>query len=169
MNLTQHGRKILAGFASFLAVISVVSNAYAAPLKEGDLFPALSDFKLEGKLPDLKGRVVLVDFFASWCGPCNESFPAMQEIQEKFGDKLVILAVNLDQKEKDMKVFLEKHPVTFFVVRDGSNALVKRVKIPAMPTSFILDQSGKVRFVHRGFRGKETKEEYVTQISELLK
>lgn len=142
----------------------------AGPVKEGDDFPDLKAARLEGKVPDTSGKVVLVDFFASWCGPCKESFPVMQELQEKFGDKgLVIVAVNLDKKESDMRDFLANHKVTFSVVRDGENALVKKVMISTMPSSFILDRTGKVRFVHRGFKGNKTKDEYLEQISELLK
>lgn len=170
MNGIQNGWRLGAAIASFLTLVGLAVNTHAAPLTEGDAFPDLSGFKLEGKVPDLKGKVVIVDFFASWCGPCKESFPAMQEIQEKYGDKgLVILAVNLDKKEADMKSFLEKHHVTFPVVRDGSNALVKEVQIATMPSSFILDRNGKVRFVHRGFRGEKTKEEYLEQVAALLK
>jgi thiol-disulfide isomerase/thioredoxin len=141
----------------------------AGPLKEGESFPALKNFKLEGALPDLAGKVVLVDFFASWCGPCQDSFPAMQELHVQFSGKgLVILAVNLDKKAEDMKEFLAAHPVAFSVVRDSDQALVKAVKISTMPSSFLLDRTGKVRFVHRGFKGGKTTEEYRRQISELL-
>jgi thiol-disulfide isomerase/thioredoxin len=152
-----------------LTFVGPATTAGAGPLKEGDSFPELKHFKLEGELPDLAGKVVLVDFFASWCGPCQDSFPVMEELHEQFGAKgLVILAINLDQKEADMKEFLARHPVTFPVVRDAANALVKEVKISTMPSSFLLDRTGKVRFVHRGFKGGKTREEYRRQISELL-
>ncbi len=160
--------------ASLLLAILVIafarfSPAIAGPVKEGDSFPDLKAVKLEGALPDLAGKVVIVDFFASWCGPCKDSFPVMQELHEKFEAKgLVILAVNLDKKAEDMKSFLAAHPVTFPVVRDGTSTLVKQVQIATMPSSFILDKTGKVRFVHRGFKGEKTREEYLKQIAELL-
>lgn len=165
--LTHAGTRGLTTLALALAVAFTVS---AGPIKEGDAFPDLKSANLEGQLPDLAGKVVLVDFFASWCGPCKESFPAMQKLEEKYGAKgFVIVAVNLDKKAADMHSFLAEHKVSFTVVRDGENALVKKVQISNMPSSFILDRSGKVRFVHRGFRGEKTIEEYEKQISELLK
>lgn len=156
-----------------LAIVAItcvgLAGATAGPVKEGDPFPDLKSVKLEGTLPDLAGKVVIVDFFASWCGPCKDSFPVMQELHEKFEARgLVILAVNLDKKAEDMKSFLAAHPVTFPAVRDGTSTLVKQVQIATMPSSFILDKAGKVRFVHRGFKGDKTREEYLKQIAELL-
>lgn len=154
-----------------LAALFVTTNLFAAgPLKPGDSFPDLSGYGLEGSLPDLKGKVVLVDFFASWCEPCKASFPAMEELHKKYGDKgLVILAINLDKKKADMEAFLKENPVTFNIVRDPANKLVSAVKIPTMPSSFLLDRSGKVHAAHRGFKGKETEKEYSEEIESLLK
>ncbi len=144
-------------------------TAHAA-LKVGDTLPDLSTFKLEGKLPDsLKGKVVLVDFWASWCLPCAKSFPVLDELQKKYGDKLVIVGVNVDEKAANMDTFLKKHPVGFTVVRDGEQKLVAVVSPETMPTSFILDGEGKVRFLHNGFHGEDTRKEYVSEIESLLK
>lgn len=141
-----------------------------AALKVGDTMPDLASFKLEGNLPEpLKGKVVIVDFWASWCLPCAESFPVMDELQKKYGDRLVIIAVNVDEKAANMKKFLEKHPVSFTTVRDAGQKLVAAAEPATMPTSFILDGEGKVRFLHTGFHGKDTRKEYVTEIESLLK
>jgi thiol-disulfide isomerase/thioredoxin len=141
-----------------------------AALKIGDTMPDLASFKLEGNLPDpLKGKVVLLDFWASWCLPCAESFPVMDELQKKYGGRLVIIAVNVDEKAANMKKFLEKHPVSFTTVRDASQKLVAAAEPATMPTSFILDGDGKVRFLHTGFHGKDTRQEYITEIESLLK
>ncbi len=152
------------------ALLPAALSLAAAPLKQGDTFPDLAKFNLEGTLPDTKGKVVLVDFFASWCGPCKESFPVMQELHKKFGDQgLTIVAVNLDKKKSDMDDFLKKHPANFAIVRDAANKLVGEVKIPTMPTSFLLDKTGKVQSVHRGFKGDETRKRYAEEIEALLK
>ncbi len=173
MNTSPVKNKLMAPITVALTIIALTIGGTlgvnAGAIKEGDTFPDLKNFKLEGPLPDLAGKVVIVDFFASWCGPCKDSFPVMQELHEKFSNQgLVIVAVNLDKKAQDMKTFLADHPVTFPVVRDGANALVKEVRIATMPSSFILDRTGKVRFLHRGFKGDKTREEYLKQISELL-
>lgn len=153
-----------------LALLLTTLMAAAAPLKTGDAFPDLNKFKLEGTLSDTKGKIVLVDFFASWCGPCKESFPAMQELHKKFAGKdFLIIAINLDQKKADMDEFLKKHPADFAIVRDAANALVSAVKIPTMPTSFLLGRDGRVVSVHRGFKGEETRKKYLEEIEALLK
>ena len=141
-----------------------------AALKVGDTLPDLASFNLEGKLPDtLKGKVVIVDFWASWCTPCAKSFPVLDELQKKYGDKLVILAVNVDEKKSNMDKFLEKHAVSFTVVRDGDQKLVAVAEPATMPTSFVLDGTGKVCFLHNGFHGEDTRKEYLTEIEALLK
>lgn len=155
---------------ALVAVLLLIGAGRAAALNVGDSFPDMAQFGLEGTLPDLKGRVVLVDFFASWCGPCKESFPVMQELHKKFTEKgLVVLAVNLDKKKPDMEEFLKKFSVDFPIVRDGSNKLVSTVKIATMPSSFLIDRDGKVRAAHRGFKGDETRRKYIEEIESLLK
>jgi thiol-disulfide isomerase/thioredoxin len=152
------------------ALLLGTTLALAGPLKEGDAFPDLTQFGLEGSLPDIKGKVVLVDFFASWCGPCKESFPAMDALQKKYGSRgLVIIAVNLDKKREDMEAFVKAHPAGITIVRDASNKLVGEVKIPTMPSSFILDKQGRVHAAHRGFKGEESVKEYTAEIEALLK
>ena len=142
-----------------------------AALKVGDTLPDLGGFKLEGKLPDsLKGKVVVLDFWASWCGPCAESFPVMDELQKKYQDQgLVILAVSVDEKAAKMEAFMKKNPVAFTVVRDAEHKLVAVAEPQTMPTSFVIDRAGKVRFLHNGFHGATTRKEYVEQIESLLK
>jgi thiol-disulfide isomerase/thioredoxin len=154
--------------AAFL--VSLFSTAQAT-LKVGDAMPDLASFKLEGKLPDsLKGKVVIVDFWASWCGPCKESFPAMNNLQKKYGGNgLVIIGVNEDEDPSDMRDFLKQNPATFTVVRDAAQKLVALAGIPTMPSSFVFDKTGTVRFAHSGFHGTETRKQYEEEIESLLK
>lgn len=155
-----------------LALCLAATTAFAADkgIKVGDTFPELSEFQLEGKLPDsLKGKVVIVDFWASWCGPCKDSFPVMEDLQAKYGKKgLVILAVNLDEDRPTMDDFLKKHPVSFTVVRDASKKLVAKASIKSMPTSFVVNPDGKVASVHKGFHGADTQKQYVKEIEEMI-
>lgn len=163
-------KQLFATVTALAFSLGIATSAFAATPKEGDAFPDLAKYGLEGSLPDLKGKVVLVDFFASWCGPCKESFPAMQELHQKYGDKgLVIIAVNLDKKKEDMDGFLKKHPADFIIVRDAANKLVSELKIPTMPSSFLLGRDGKIVSFHRGFKGAETKKKYAEEIEALLK
>ena len=140
-------------------------------LKAGEAFPDLAGFKLEGKLPEaIKGKVVLVDFWASWCEPCKQSFPAMEDLHHRYGDRgLLIIAINVDENRPDMEAFLKKNNATFVVLRDPNQKLVEKTGIATMPSSFLLDREGKVRFAHTGFRGAETKKKYEEEIESLLK
>jgi cytochrome c biogenesis protein CcmG/thiol:disulfide interchange protein DsbE len=168
MNTSSNKNKLAAELAALLLGLNLATAA--GPVKEGDTFPDLARFGLEGTLPDTKGKVVLVDFFASWCGPCKESFPAMNDLQKKYGEKgFVILAINLDKKKSDMDAFVKDHPASFAIVRDGENKLVKEVKIATMPSSFVLDKDGKVKSAHHGFKGAESVKKYTEEIEALLK
>jgi thiol-disulfide isomerase/thioredoxin len=141
-----------------------------ASLKVGDAFPDLAKFKLEGTLPGTKGKVVLIDFWASWCAPCKKSFPALNELHERYGSRgLIILAVNVDEQRAKMEAFLKSMPAKFAVVRDAEQKLVAKTEVESMPTSFVLDATGRVRFLHNGYLGDETKKEYMREIEELLK
>jgi thiol-disulfide isomerase/thioredoxin len=158
------------GIRIALLVLAVASVCPAA-FKQDDPLPALDSFKLEGKLPDtLKGRVILLDFWASWCGPCKKSFPAMEELHKQYaGRGLTIIAVSVDEKREDMERFLKAENVSFTVVRDAGQKLVAAADVSAMPTSFLFDRAGKIRYVHKGFVGDETVKEYQEQIQLLLK
>jgi thiol-disulfide isomerase/thioredoxin len=152
-------------------LICCAALAARAEVKVGEQFPDLASFKLEGNLPVLsKTNVVLVDFWASWCGPCAESFPTMQELNTTYGPQgLIIIAVNEDDKKSDMDHFLQDHPVTICVVRDAMHTLVAKANVSDIPSSFLIDQNGKISFAHSGFHGLKTAKEYQTEIESLLK
>ena len=132
--------------------------------------PELSTFSLEGTIPNLKGKVVLLDFFASWCAPCKASFPAIEELHKQFeSEGLVVIAVNVDTTKKEMEAFLRKEKVTFTILRDASQKLVRAVDVPTMPSSFLISRDGKIAYAHEGYKGAETKRQYTEEIKALLK
>jgi thiol-disulfide isomerase/thioredoxin len=160
----------LARLVALGAATAAFSVALAGQPKVGETFPTLADFKLEGALPDLKGKVVVVDFWASWCGPCKASFPAYRELHEKFADQgLIIVAVSIDEDKADMDGFLKKAKVPFVIVRDAKQQLAEKLSIESIPTSFILDRNGKVTSVHNGYAGDSTKRELIADVEKLLK
>lgn len=108
------------------------------------------------RLADLKGRVVLVDFWASWCAPCKQSFPWMNEMQAKYGPKgLTIIGVNVDRKREDADRFLAGTPAQFAVAFDSTGKVAQSYQPKGMPTSFLIGADGVVRNVHVGFRDSD--------------
>ena len=139
-------------------------------LRKGDRLPNLDTFNLEGNVPKTHGQVVLLDFWASWCGPCKESFPEMEKLNKEYARRgLVIVAVSVDERRENMERFVKSMNVSFATVRDAHQKLVTAADVQAMPTSFIIDRAGKVRFIHAGFHGAQTVREYREQIEALLK
>jgi thiol-disulfide isomerase/thioredoxin len=104
-------------------------------------------------LGSLAGKVVWVDFWASWCVPCRRSFPWMNTMLEKYGEHgLQIVAVNLDQERAAATAFLEEVPAEFEVRFDADGTLAKRFEVQAMPSSYLLDAAGNVIERHLGFK-----------------
>ena len=156
--------------ASVVGILLSAQLVTATPIKVGDQFPDLDKFAFEGKLPaQRKGKIVIVDFWASWCGPCKASFPVMEQLHKDYGSKgLVFIGVNVDDNSTAMDDFLKKHPVSFAIIRDAEKKLVTLANIETMPTSFVLDGEGRVRFIHSGFLGEATRKQYTQQIEQLL-
>jgi cytochrome c biogenesis protein CcmG, thiol:disulfide interchange protein DsbE len=102
----------------------------------------------EVKLSDYKGKVVLVNFWASWCPPCKEEMPIFEKVYQKYNDKnFLILAVNMDTSEGAMKEFLEKNRYSFPIVRIKGEA---GLNIPGLPTSYLVDKDGSVKKIRLG-------------------
>jgi len=115
-----------------------------------------------------KGKVVYLDFWASWCAPCKQSFPFMQSLAATYPSRdLAIIAVNLDHSQKRAEAFLNEVGANFPVVYDPKGALAKRFKVSDMPTSILIGRDGTVRYVHQGFfPAKEG--DYQSQVSQLI-
>lgn len=108
------------------------------------------------RLSELKGKIVYVDFWASWCAPCRQSFGWMNEMQRKYAARgLQIVAINVDAKRSDADRFLVEHPAEFGLAFDAKGESARRIGVKAMPTSLLLGADGKVLFVHQGFRAED--------------
>jgi cytochrome c biogenesis protein CcmG/thiol:disulfide interchange protein DsbE len=119
-------------------------------------------------LDGLRGRVVYLDFWASWCEPCRHSFPWMQRMQQGYeGRGLTIIAVNLDRERADAEVFLRKFKPDFSIRFDPEGKLAERFQVRGMPTSILIDRHGVARFTRVGFRPAD-ESEYVRRIEDLL-
>lgn len=134
------------------------SSAQAATL--GQLAP---DFELSGngattvKLSALRGKVVYLDFWASWCGPCRQSFPWMNDLQSKYGSRgLQIVGVNLDAKDADARKFLAENNGNFLLAFDNKGVTPKLFGVKGMPTSYLIDRDGRIVSEHTGFNFSKT-------------
>ncbi|GAB5559435.1 MAG: TlpA disulfide reductase family protein [Synoicihabitans sp.] len=158
--------------ARLFAALGAVLLFFTAPvsaLEPGDALPDWALFELEGEVPDLEGKVVMVDVWASWCAPCKASFPAYAELQKEWAEQgFVILGVSVDRKSRDYERFLKQTPPGFPTVRDVSQKLAAELSPPAMPTSFIFGRDGKLRSVHKGYRGNSTVSLLRSEIEPLL-
>jgi thiol-disulfide isomerase/thioredoxin len=144
-----------------------------AQTKIGAVFPELATAGLVslagGDLPDRAGKVVLVDFWASWCAPCKASFPMMAKLHTDLAARgLVIAAIGVDEKSAAATAFVKKLVPPFPTLHDREQKLVSQVVVPTMPTSYLIGRDGRVRYMHEGFHGDRTERELRQQIETLL-
>jgi cytochrome c biogenesis protein CcmG, thiol:disulfide interchange protein DsbE len=149
---TQRRRPVVRGFLGLLAVLFLGPIAQAADLD----------------LSAYRGRVVYVDFWASWCGPCKQSFPWMQAMKDSYERQgLSVIAINLDMDRTDADKFLHQFRPTFEVRFDPEGKLAKFYEVQAMPSSVLIDRHGVTRFSHAGFRPVDGAT-FEAQVQELL-
>ena len=138
-----------------LVALGVALPAPALAVDAGQPAPAFALPRASGDaltLESLKGRVVFVDFWASWCAPCKRSFPWMNEMHRKYGDKgLTIVAVNVDKRRADADRFLAQVPAAFPVVYDPEGKAPAAYGVKGMPSSYLIDARGNVVQVESGF------------------
>jgi thiol-disulfide isomerase/thioredoxin len=139
--------------------------------KPGESAPALKA-TIAGKpaaLADFRGKVVYVDFWASWCTPCRQSFPIYESLHKELAAQgFVLLGVNKDMKPADAERFLARTPVSFTTFADSDDSWAKAFAVKTMPTGILIDRKGRIRYIHSGFTSK-TEGELRAQVAELLK
>jgi len=151
------------------AGLATTGVAHAVGVGEAAPSFALATAKGEAvALDKLRGQVVYVDFWASWCGPCKRSFPWMNELAQRYGASgLAVVAVNVDKKREDAERFLAATPAQFTVVYDAAGTTPAAWAVKGMPSSYLVDRSGRVVMVEQGFRD-EQKAGVESRIRELL-
>jgi peroxiredoxin len=161
-------RRLTVGF------VLVFSGAWlaAAPIAPSTLAPDFTLRTLEGqnlRLGEQRGRVVLVNFWATWCGPCRQEMPHLNKLYDKYKSSgFVLLGVNVDEDTRQAASVASKLGVKFPVLPDNDKRVSKQYDLSAMPSTVLIDRDGRVRYLHRGYQsGYE--DTYDRQIRELLK
>jgi thiol-disulfide isomerase/thioredoxin len=150
-------RSILAPWLAAAALCSLAVPRVSQAIEAGQPLPALVIARLDGGaepllLQDLRGKVVYVDFWASWCVPCRQSMPALDALQKKLGPSgFVVVGISEDVSEADARRFLERVSVTFRLGLDEGDRAARAFGVKAMPSGYLVDRKGVVRHVHRGF------------------
>jgi len=120
-------------------------------------------------LSKYRGSIIYLDFWASWCGPCRKSFPWMNEMQQTYGNnKFKIISINLDNDHNLALDFLAKNPANFTILYDPEGVLAKEMKLKGMPSSFLINEHGKIVSRHVGFT-EIKKQQYQQEITKLIK
>lgn len=162
-----------ARFAAAAAVIFLALPLAARALEVGGSVPSLPLKAMAGStapatLDALKGSVVYVDFWASWCTPCLRSMPALRTLYGKHRDQgFVVVGVNKDTSPTEAERFLRRFPVSFPLVDDSGDGLARAFDVKTMPSGYLVDRAGRIRQVHRGFTA-ETEAALSRDIEKLL-
>ena len=151
---------LLALFVSFHALSKPI------PLPEAELIEFKSGEKLNTK--DFKGKVLYLDFWASWCIPCKKSFPFMNDLLTRYdSEKFQVVAVNMDAFREDADEFLKKIPANFPVYENPRETLAQQLDLPGLPVAYIVSAEGKIVAKHTGFND-EKKAKKIKQLDYLL-
>lgn len=147
------------------AVLAGDSIGQPAPSVSLPLRGSDASFTLE----QLRGQVVMLNFWASWCGPCRDEFPLLDQMYRKYKSLgFALVGVNVEPSSKDAEGFLGKTPVSFPIAFDKTSSTSKSYHVEGMPSTVLIDRSGTIRWVHRGYKAGD-ENEYLDQIRTLLR
>jgi len=155
--------------ASFLFIFGIASAALSNAADAAPDFTLKSTHGDNLRLSEHRGEVILLNFWASWCGPCRQEMPILNTLHQRY-NKLgfSVVGVNVDKDSSLADKLLKDIPVTFAVLLDNTGAVSSSYNISAMPTSVLIDRDGNMRFLHKGYKpGYE--QDYETEIKELLR
>jgi peroxiredoxin len=155
-----------------VAAIVLASGAFAASGDASGPAPSFTLTNLTGQpggLSQSKGQVVMVNFWATWCGPCQQEMPLLDQMYKKYKPAgFTLIGVNVDKESPAVKELLARKPVSFPVLLDPANQVSKAYHVDEMPSSVIIDRKGQIRYIHRGYKpGDEN--DYQDRIRQLIR
>ena len=150
-------------FVLFAALFSLSIASTVQAVSTGDQAPNFKVPRLEVKgeleLKKYRGKVVYVDFWASWCGPCRQSLPILNKIRKDYRKKgFEVIAINLDEERSDAMDFLKQFPVSYPTARDTTGKIPESFGLQGMPTAYLIDRKGRISLVHEGFKKSDERE-----------
>ena len=158
-----------AALTATLVVTSMVSTSTGASASMAPSFTLPSRSGDNVSLASLKGKVVMLNFWASWCGPCRQEMPLLEQMHKRYSALgFTLVGVNVDANSKDAEEWLSKTPVSFPVLFDRESKVSALYNVKAMPSTVFIDRKGNVRYLHKGYKSGD-EGEYLNQIRALLK
>lgn len=144
----------------FICMMLIGSSVHAADSKKVPApdftLPSLSGSNV--RLNELKGDVILLNFWASWCGPCRTEMPLLDKLHNKYkAIGFTVLGVNVEENSEAAKGFLKENTVSFPILWDAKNEVSKKYSVAAMPTTVMIDRDGQVRYIHKGYSDGDEK------------
>jgi peroxiredoxin len=158
------------------SILTLVACSFTvSSLSAGELSGTAPNFTLTSRtgepvsLADLEGEVVMVNFWATWCGPCRQEMPHLEALHQRYSDLgFTLLGVNVEEDSSLSDKFLAETPVSFPILFDPENDVSKLYDVVAMPSTVMIDRNGNMRYIHHGYKpGYEN--DYQTQIRALLR
>lgn len=144
-------------FSVFIVTMLTVVTSHAATIGEQApdfRLPSLSE--QETGLEDFKGEVVLINFWASWCGPCQEELPELQLLHQKYQERgFRVIGINIDKKKQNAQKFVERFRLSYPILLDPDSSVIRQYRGHSMPISYLIDRKGTVRAVFFGFNRKK--------------
>ncbi len=151
-----------------VAFLFIGTSAFATALKAGDKAPSFSTSIYGGDetidLSSLKGKAVLLNFWATWCTPCRVEMPVLNELAKSNPSDVVLIAVNYQQSPEMIRRYLAKNEIDFSVALDSEGVISKMYKVTALPTTIFIDRSGNITDIHEGMLTRESLKEKVAKI-----
>jgi peroxiredoxin len=158
-----------------LGVSLLAGCLLALQVTAGVISGSAPDFTLKSasgenlKLSEYRGEVVLINFWASWCGPCRQEMPLLDELHQRYKSLgFTVLGVNVEEDSTQARKLLQDLPVSFPVLFDNQSNVSRQYDVVAMPSTVLIDRSGKLRYLHKGYQpGLE--DTYLEQVRELIR
>ena len=167
MKLTRSSPRLLMVCLISLLCVSLAGAASVKGPAPNFTLKSLSGENL--KLSEMTGNVVLINFWASWCGPCREEMPLLNALHKKYQPLgFTVLGINVEEQTDKARGFLSNYPVDFPILLDKTNEVSRQYKVIAMPTTVVVDRDGNMRYLHEGYKPGDEKK-YRQMVKKLVR